>query len=132
MSNWAWCDLNSKVDIKKLHDKCPNLKCNCQKIIIFTPEHYVLEGGSIKSKLRKQIKWTQTAWNKFLKPANNATAPIISMAVSAKIKDPRVGQLTTNVLKSKSGGKILGFTDMDANGLRLKVMYKSFRRYSTK
>ena len=45
MSNSAWCYLNGKGDILKLHDKCPNPKCNCQKVITFTPHHYMLEGG---------------------------------------------------------------------------------------
>ena len=53
MSNSAWCDLNSKGNILKLHDKCSNLKCNCQKIITFTANQYMLEGVSIKSKLQK-------------------------------------------------------------------------------
>ena len=51
MSNSAWTDFNSQGNILKLHDKCPNPKCGCQKIITFTPHQYMLEGGSIKSKL---------------------------------------------------------------------------------
>ena len=82
----------------------------------------MLEGGSIKSKLQKIFRGTQVAWNKFLKPAINATAPIIGMAVSAKTKNPNVGAATTNILKSISGGKILSLTDMHGRGLRLKVM----------
>ena len=31
MSTSAWTDLNSQGNILKLHDKCPNPKCNCQK-----------------------------------------------------------------------------------------------------
>ena len=50
MSNSAWTDLNSKGNILKLHDKCPNPECGCQTIITFTPHQYMLEGGSIKSK----------------------------------------------------------------------------------
>ena len=42
MSNSACCDLNSKGELMKLHDKCPTPKCNCQKIITFTPHHYML------------------------------------------------------------------------------------------
>ena len=61
MSNSAWTDLNSKGNILKLHDKCPNPKCGCQKIITFTPHQYMLEGGSIKSKLQKFFRGTQTA-----------------------------------------------------------------------
>ena len=53
MSSSAWCDLNSKGNIIKLHDEYPNPKCKCQKIISFTPPQYMLESGSIKSKLQK-------------------------------------------------------------------------------
>ena len=122
MSNSAWCDLNSKGDILKLHDKCPNPKSNCQKVITFTPHQYMLEGRSIKSKVQKIFRGTQTAWNKFLKPAINATAPFIGMAVSAKTKNPKLGQAMINILKSISGGKISSLTDMHGNGLRLKVI----------
>ena len=58
----------------------------------------MLEGGRIKSKLQKTFEGTQTAWNKFLKPAVNVSAPFIGMAVSAKTKNPRVGAATTNIL----------------------------------
>ena len=107
MSNSAGTDLNSKGNILKLHDKCPNPKCGCQKIITFTPRQYMLEGGSNKSILQNFFKGTQTAWNKFLKPSINATVPFIGMAVSAETKNPKVGHATTNILKSISGGKIL-------------------------
>ena len=122
MSNSAWCDLNSKGNTLKFHDKCPNPKCNCQKIIIFTPNQYMLEGGSLKCKLQKIFKGTQTAGNKFLKPAINASAPFIGMAVGAKTKSPKVAAATTNILKSISGGKVLSLTDMYGIGVRLKVM----------
>ena len=51
MSNSAWCDLNSKGDILTLHDKYPISKCNCQKVLTFTPHQCMLEGGSLKNKL---------------------------------------------------------------------------------
>ena len=44
------------------------------------------------------------------------------MAVSVKIKNPKVGQDTTNILKSISGGRVLNLTDMYGHGLRLKIM----------
>ena len=123
MSNSAWTDLNSKGNILKLHDKCPNPKCGCQKIITFTPHQYMLEGGSSKSKLPKIFKGTQTAWNNFLKPAVNVAAPFIGMAVGAKTENPKFAAATTNVLKSISGGKVLSLTDMHSGaGLRLQVM----------
>ena len=61
MSKSAWTDLNSNGNILKLCDKCPNPKCNCQKIITVTPHQYMLEGGSNKSKLQKIFKGTKKA-----------------------------------------------------------------------
>ena len=61
MSISARFDLNSKGDIIKLPDKCPNPGSNCQKVITFTPRQLQLEGGSIKSKLQKFFRGTQTA-----------------------------------------------------------------------
>ena len=123
MSNSAWTDLNKKINILKLHDKCPKPKCGCQKFITLTPHQNKLEGGSIKSKLQKLFKGTQTTWNKVLKPAVNIASPYIGMAVSAKTKNPKIGAATTTILKSISGGKILSLTDMHSGaGLRLRVM----------
>ena len=123
MSNSAWCDLNKNCTVLKLHDFCHNPKCKCQKQITFSPNQFQLEGGSIKSKLKSIFRGTQTAWNKILKPAINASAPFIGMAVSAMTKNPKVGQATTNILKSLSGGKILSLTDMHSGaGLKLRVM----------
>ena len=121
LSNSAWVDLNSQGNILKPHDNFS--KCNCQKIITFTPHQYMLEGGSIKSKLQKIFKGTQTAWNKFPKPALIMASPYIGMAVSAKTKNPKIGAATTNILKSISGGNLLSLTDMHSGaGLRLRVM----------
>ena len=122
MSNSAWCDLNNRGDIIKLHDKCPNPKCSCQKVVTFTPHQYMLEGGSRKSKLQEIFRGTQNTWNKFLKPAINSTAPFIGMAVSAKTKNPKVGQTSTNIIKSISGGNFLRLIDMHGRGLRLELM----------
>ena len=122
MSNSAWCDLNKNCTVLKLHDMCYNPKCKCQKQITFSPNQFQLEGLGFKNKLKSIFRGRQTAWNKFLKPAINATAPFIGMAVTAKTKNPKVGQATANILKSISGGKILSLTDMHGRGLRLKVM----------
>ena len=122
LSNSACCDLNSKGNILKLHDKCPNPKFNCQKIITFRPHQNMLDGESIKSKLQNIFKGTQTAWNKFLKPALNIASPYIEMAVSAKTKKLQIGAAASDILKSISGGGVLSLTDMHRNGLRSKVM----------
>ena len=107
MSNSAWTDLNSKGSILKLHDKCTNPKCGCQKIITFTPHQYMLEGGSIKSKLQKVFKGTKKAWDSFIKPVLKMATPLISAAVAAKTDNPQSAQVTNSILKSLTGGKIL-------------------------
>ena len=122
MSNSAWTDLNSKGTMLKLHDKCPNPKCGCQKIITFTPHQYMLEGGSIKRKLQKIFRGTKKAWDSFIKPGLKMTTPLIAAAVASKTKNPQSAQLTNSILKPLTGGKILSLTDMHGNGLRLKVM----------
>ena len=122
MSNSAWCDLNKNCTNLKLQDFCHNAKCKCQKQITFSPNQFQLEGAGFENIMKKIFKGSQTAWNKFLKPAVNIAAPFIGMAVSSKTKNPNVGQATTNFLKSISGGKILSLTDIHGNGLRLKVM----------
>ena len=98
MSNSAWTDLNSKGNILKLHDKCPNPKCGCQKIITFTPRQYMLEGGSIKDRLVKIFKGSQTAWNKFIKPGLKMATPLISAALAAKTKNPQSAQVANTIL----------------------------------
>ena len=122
MSNSAWCDLNKNCTVLKLHDFCHNPKCKCQKMITFTPNQFQLEGGSIESKLQKNFKGTQTAWNKFIKPGLKMATPLISAAVAAKTKNPQSAQVTNSILKSLTGGRVLNLTDMHGNGLRLKVM----------
>ena len=122
MSNSAWCDLKKDCTVLKLHDMCHNPKCKCQKQITFTPKQFQLESGSIKSKLQKIFIGTQTAWNKFLKPGLKLATPIISAAVAAKTKNPHSAQITSNILKSLTGVKILSLTDLHANGLRLKKL----------
>ena len=123
MSSAAWCDLINKSDILELHDKCPNPKCNSQKIITFTRQQYMLEGGSIKSKLQKNFRGTKKNWDSFIKPGLKMATPLISAAVSAKTKSPQSAQITNNIPKSLTGDKILSQTDMHGRGLRLKVMW---------
>ena len=122
ISKSAWCDLNSKGDILKLNDKCPNPKFNCQKKITITPRQYMLERGSTRKKLKSFFRRTKRAWVSFIKPSLKMATLLISAAVAAKTKNPQSAQITNNILKSLKGGKILSLTDMNSNGLRLKVM----------
>ena len=91
-------------------------------MVTFTPNQLQLEGGLIKSKLQKKFRGTQTAWNKFLKPALKIATPSISAGVAMKTKKPQSAQVTSNIIKSLTGGKILSLTDMHGRGLRLRVM----------
>ena len=89
MPNSALCDLNKNCTVLNLHDMCHNPKCECQKQITFFPNQFQLEGGSIKSKLQKIFRGTQTAGNKFLKPALKRATPFISAGIAAKKKNPQ-------------------------------------------
>ena len=84
---------------------CHKPKSKSQKQITLTPNQFQLAGRSIKGQLQKLFRGTQTSWNNILKPANNATAPFVGMAVSAKTKNPKAGQATPDTLKSISDGK---------------------------
>ena len=105
-----------------LHDFCHDPKCKCQKQITFSPKQFQLEAAGFKNTMKKIFEGSEKMWNKFLKPAVNVAAPFIGMAVRAKTRNPKVGQATTKILKSISGGKILSLTDMHGHGLRLKVL----------
>ena len=72
--------------------------------------------------MKKIFKGSQTAGNKLLKPALNIATPIISAGVAMKSKNPQIAQVTSNILKSLTGGKILSLTNMHGNGLCLRVM----------
>ena len=122
ISNSAWCDVNIKGYILKLHDKCPNPECGCQKIIRFIPHQYMLEGRSIKSRLQKIFRGTKKAWDSFLKPGLKMATPLISAVAAAKTKNPQSAQFTNSILKWLTSGKILSLTNLYGNGLRLKVM----------
>ena len=75
MSYSAWSGLNKNCTVLKLHDMCHNPKCNCQKQITFTPQQYMPEGKGFENTMKKIFKGSQTAWNKFLKPALNIASP---------------------------------------------------------
>ena len=97
MLNSAWCDLIGKGDTLKLHDKCPNCKCTCEKQIVFSPKQIQLQGSGSKHNLQIVFKGTRTAWKKFLEPAVNVAALFFGMAVGGRTKDPKVAQTTTKI-----------------------------------
>ena len=82
----------------------------------------MLEGGTIKSKLQKIFRGTKKAWYSFIEPGLKMATPLISAAVAAKTKNPQSAQITKNILKVLTGGKILSVTDMHRKWLRLKVI----------
>ena len=120
MSNSAWCVLKSKRNLVELHDKCPNPKCTCQKMITFTPDLYLLEGGSNKNKCKSIFKGIKKAWDSFIKPSLKMATPLTSAAEAAKTKSPQSAQFTSKILKSITGGKNLSLTNMHGHGLRLR------------
>ena len=60
--------------------------------------------------------------NNFIKHGLRIASPIISAGVVAKTKNHQAGEVTSNILKSLAGGRVLNLTDLHCNGLRLKVM----------
>ena len=127
MSISAWCDLNSKGKISKLHDKCPNPKCGCQKIITFTPHQFMLQGGTMKSRLQKIFRGTKNAWVSFIKSGLKMATALISAAVATKTKNPQTAQVANSILNSLTGGKIISLTDMHGRGLRFKKVGFRFK-----
>ena len=65
MSNSAWCDINGKNDIFKLHDLCHNPKFKSQKQTTFPPSQFQLEGSGFKNTMRKIFKGTEQNGNNF-------------------------------------------------------------------
>ena len=118
MSSSASCDLNSKSDILKVHDMCPKPKCKCRKQNFFTLRQFQPAGSGFKIKIRRSFPGTQTTWNKLSKPASNIASPYIGMPVLAKIKNQKLGEATSNILKSIPGGETSSPTDTQGNGLR--------------
>ena len=121
MSNIAWCDL-CKIKIMRLHDYCLNPNCKYQKQNKFTPEQFQLEVGCFKNTKKRRFKGPQTAWVIFLKPGLIMATPLMSSTIAAKTKNSQSAQITTNILKSITCGKILSLTDLHGNVSRLKVM----------
>ena len=97
MSKSAWCDLNKNFTLLKLHDMCHNPKCKCQKQITFSPNQFQLEGAGFKNTMKKIIKRSQSAWNKFIKPSLKMATPLISIAVAAKTKNPQSAQVANTI-----------------------------------
>ena len=120
MNNSAWCDLNKNCTVLNIHAMCHNPKGNCQKQITFTAKQFQLEGAAFKNTMKEIFKGTKKMWNNFIKPGLKIATPIISGGVATKTKNPQSGQITSNKLKSLSGGKIISQTDMHGRGLRLK------------
>ena len=122
MSNSAWCDLNSKGDVLKLHDMCSSLKCRCQKTVSFSPREFQLEGSGFKSTMGKSFEGTEKMWKNFIKPGLKIASPIISAGVAANTKNPEACETTSNLSRSLTGLKIVSLPDMHGQGLRVKVM----------
>ena len=76
----------------------------------------------LKASFKKFSEGQKKAWDSFIKPGLKMVTPLISAAVAAKTKNPQSAQVTSNIFKSLTGGKILSLTDMHGNGLRLKVL----------
>ena len=82
----------------------------------------MLEGGSIKNKNKSVFGGTKKAWDSFIEPGLKMATPLTSSAIGAKTKNPQSAQITSNILRSLTGGKNLSVTDLHGIVLRLKFM----------
>ena len=87
----------------------------------------MLDGGLIKSRQQKIFKGTKKTWDSCIKPGLKMATPLRWATVSAKTMNPQSAQVTNNILKSLTGGKVQSLTDMHGHGLRLKVMWFLFK-----
>ena len=62
-------------------------------------------------------------WNSFVQTGMKIATPITSAGVAAKSKNVRAGEMTSNILKSITGGRVLNVTALHGNGLTWKVMW---------
>ena len=85
---------------------CPDPKCKCQKQFTFTPRQLQMKVAAFKNKIQF-FPGTKIAWNMFLRPALNMTAPVIGRAVGATTNNPEEAQATANILKNTFGGKVM-------------------------
>ena len=99
--------MNSKGNLLKVHDVCPNPKCRCQKQIIFTPNQKHFEKTGYEDKRRNFFKGTQTAWNKFINLGLQIVTPLTSAAVTATTENPQTVQETNKSFKSIGACKTL-------------------------
>ena len=97
MSILAWCDLKENCTVLKLHDMCHNPKRNSHRQITFSPNQFQLEGAGFKNTMKKTLKGSHTAWNKFIKPGLKMATLLISAAVAAKTKNPQTAQVTNSI-----------------------------------
>ena len=121
MSKSAWCDLNNKGDILKLHDKCPTPKCNCQKVITFTPYQYMLEGGSIQ-KTSEIFQRNEKSLGRFYYIGfKNGNTSDISRC-RCEDKQSSISSNNKYYFKIINRGETLSLTHKQGQGLRLKAM----------
>ena len=98
------------------------LSANVKGKMFLLLDSFNLKKLDFKKNLQKYFKGTQTARNNFINPGLQINAPLISAAVAAKTKNHQMAQTTSNFLKNILEGRILSLTDMQDDGLRLRVM----------
>ena len=67
MSNTAWCDLNTKGQVLKIHEMCPNPRCKCQKQKMFTARQFQLERAGFTKTVQKNFNGIKTTRKKISK-----------------------------------------------------------------
>ena len=100
----------------------PILDVIVKKSLLLHLINICLKADQLGVNFRKYLEEQKKAWDSFIKPGLKMATPLISAAVAAKTKNPQSAQVTSSILKSITGGRILSLTDTQGRGLRLKVM----------
>ena len=98
----------------------PILNVVAKKSLLLRLINICLRVDRLKVNYKKLFK--RKAWDSFIEPSLKMATPLLSTAVAAKTRNPQSAQITNNILKSLTGGKIFSLTDMHGGGLKLKVM----------
>ena len=98
----------------------PQSKLQLTKPITFTLKHIQLEGSGFENIKKKVFRGCEKMWNNFINSGLKIATPIFSAGVAGKTKNPYSAQITSNFLKSLTGGKNLSLIDM--HGFCLKLM----------
>ena len=111
MSNFLWYDFKRKVVCLKYMTCFLILSMNVKNKLTLHQININLKEKDLKTQW-KTFQGRQKPWDFSLKPEVNIPGPAIGMVIGAKSKNAPVGQATTKIVRSISGGNVSPKNDM--------------------